>query len=76
VKIVMLVADSNNEKYGTCLFGIMRGYWTRSKRQKSQDWNSIHLFVGEDSDGRVWISKKSNVRRLKKQFGENNRNEG
>lgn len=42
----------------------------------NMDWIDVHIVVSESDYGHCWYSKKSNVRRLKKQFGENNRNEG
>lgn len=40
----------------------------------NMDWNDVYIMVSESERGNCWYSNKSNVRRLKKQFGEQNRN--
>lgn len=76
MKIILNVCDAGG-KYKNNIECICRGKFDLCAGPPDKmDWDDVCIMVSESDYGHCWYSKKSNVRRLKKQFGENNRNEG
>lgn len=75
MKIIMNVCDANG-KYKNGIECICRVKFDLSEDAPyNMGWDDVHIMVSGSEYAHCWYSKKSNVRRLKKQFGENNRNE-
>lgn len=74
MKILMNVCDANG-KYENQIECICRMTVNLAGAPPyKKDWNDVYIMVSESEHRKCWYSKKSNVRRLKKQFGEQNRN--
>lgn len=74
MKLIMNVCDADG-KYNNIIECICRGKFDLCAGSPDKmDWDDVCIMVSESDYGHCWYSKKSNVRRLKKQFGENNRN--
>lgn len=74
MKILMNVCDANgkykNQLECICRMKINLG----GGPPYNKDWNDVYIMVSESEYGNCWYSNKCNVRRLKKQFGEQDRN--
>lgn len=74
MKIIMNVCDADG-KYNNLIECVCRMKVDLfGGPPDNKDWDDVYIMVSESKYGNCWYSNKSNVRRLKKQFGEQNRN--